>query len=288
MKAVHKAPNGKHPLLPCTAQLPQLTTTPRAAHLCTPSVRLRSRLGPHKAETPLPRAARARPRPQPRPQRHPQPRPRPALTKTPVSLSSIQCLGAATRFKCFLGPRAYGTGSVTGRRQARPPQPPLSRPPRAPAPPGPGSGLSPTPLDTAGAAAARGREWMPADGGGERPHRELTMAALRRERAAASGPPLISAGAAARPRGAPCRPGGSTASRARAGGVRVRPTRDRLGAPRGAPLTCCSREVRGVCVWAAPIERPRQGHPSPSSGVMGRVTETVPALAGAMGQPPTL
>lgn len=28
------------------------------------------------------------------------------LTNTPVSLSSIQCLGAATRFKCFFGPRA--------------------------------------------------------------------------------------------------------------------------------------------------------------------------------------
>lgn len=29
------------------------------------------------------------------------------LTKTPVSLSSIQCFGAATRFRCFFGPRAW-------------------------------------------------------------------------------------------------------------------------------------------------------------------------------------
>lgn len=28
------------------------------------------------------------------------------LTKTPVSLSSIQCFGAATRFRCFFGPLA--------------------------------------------------------------------------------------------------------------------------------------------------------------------------------------
>lgn len=29
------------------------------------------------------------------------------LTNTPVSLSSIQCFGAATRFRCFFGPLAW-------------------------------------------------------------------------------------------------------------------------------------------------------------------------------------
>jgi len=31
---------------------------------------------------------------------------------TPPSLSSIQCLGAFKRFKCFFGPRAMGTGEA--------------------------------------------------------------------------------------------------------------------------------------------------------------------------------
>uniref|UniRef100_A0A8C2TGI2 RNA binding motif protein 41 n=1 Tax=Coturnix japonica TaxID=93934 RepID=A0A8C2TGI2_COTJA len=35
----------------------------------------------------------------------------PKLTKTPVSLSSIQCFGAATRFRCFFGPRACEDGT---------------------------------------------------------------------------------------------------------------------------------------------------------------------------------
>jgi len=34
------------------------------------------------------------------------------LTKTPPSLSSIQCFGALIRFKCFFGPRPYGKHSL--------------------------------------------------------------------------------------------------------------------------------------------------------------------------------
>lgn len=36
------------------------------------------------------------------------------LTKTPVSLSSIQCFGAATRFRCFFGPLAWRRDDKAG------------------------------------------------------------------------------------------------------------------------------------------------------------------------------
>lgn len=116
-----------------------------------------------------------------------------------------------------------GTGRVTGRSQAQPPQPSLPGPPGLPPHPDPGGGLPPTPRDEAGGAAAHSEQWMAADDGGHKPHRALTMAALRRERTAASGPGLIPMGAAAARRSAPCRPGGPAPPGARAAGVRVPP-----------------------------------------------------------------
>lgn len=160
MKAVGKAPKSKHPALPCTAQLPQLTATPPAARPSSPLVRLRGRLGSQRAGK---TAAAGSPSPSPSPSQSRTHEDARQLVQHPV-------LGRSHALQVLLGAAGLrdGTRCVKGRRQARPgPAPPAvpPRPPRAPAPPRPRwRALPQAPRGGGGGGSPR---WA-ADGGGWR------------------------------------------------------------------------------------------------------------------------
>lgn len=101
----------------------------------------------------------------------------------------------------------------------------------------PSAGLPPALVAPGVAAIARGERGMAADGGRERRHRALTMAALCRERAGASGPPRKDKACRQRRASPP-------------GGPEVQ------GRPRG------DGEIERACpCLAAPTEKPRSETP---------------------------
>lgn len=128
----------------------------------------------------------------------PNPSPTPASTPTQArthkdarQLVQHPVLGCSHALQMLLGAAGLQEEVYYG----PPPGPvPPSHPSPAPSdsrPLDPGAGLPPALLAPGGAAPARGERGMAADDGGERRRRALTMAALCRERAGASGPPRM-------------------------------------------------------------------------------------------------